>query len=109
MLMGRPIYKSQHAPAFSTQGDLSLVSLSWYRTITKANAGVREPSPPERTSERAVREIRSPTHAHASLSAEDDIAVKARGLSGPMAQQSARNQTVTFPNAPSPPTDADRV
>lgn len=35
-LMGRPIMVSQHSPAFSSQGDLSLVDLSFYRTITKA-------------------------------------------------------------------------
>lgn len=35
-LMGRPIVVSQHASAFSSQGDISLVDLSYYRTITKA-------------------------------------------------------------------------
>ncbi|MGO4154347.1 phage major capsid protein [Cupriavidus sp. YAF13] len=35
-LMGRPILVSQHAAAFSSQGDISLVDLSYYRTITKA-------------------------------------------------------------------------
>ncbi|MFM0506681.1 phage major capsid protein [Paraburkholderia sp. RL17-373-BIF-A] len=35
-LMGRPISVSQHAPAFSAQGDISLIDLSYYRTITKA-------------------------------------------------------------------------
>jgi len=36
-LMGRPIYVSQHASAFSSQGDISLVDLKgYYRTITKA-------------------------------------------------------------------------
>jgi HK97 family phage major capsid protein len=35
-LMGRPIMVSQHAAAFSAQGDISLVDLSYYRTITKA-------------------------------------------------------------------------
>ena len=39
-LMGRPLYVSQHAPALSTQGDLSLIVPNWYRTITKAGAGV---------------------------------------------------------------------
>lgn len=33
-LMGRPLYPSQHVGAFTSQGDLSLVNLSWYRTIT---------------------------------------------------------------------------
>jgi HK97 family phage major capsid protein len=36
-LMGRPIIVTQHAPAFSAQGDLSLVDFSFYRTITKSN------------------------------------------------------------------------
>lgn len=35
-LMGRPIMVSQHSAAFSSQGDISLVDLSYYRTITKA-------------------------------------------------------------------------
>ncbi|WP_316150442.1 phage major capsid protein [Cupriavidus sp. BIC8F] len=35
-LMGRPIMVSQHAAAFSAQGDISLVDLDYYRTITKA-------------------------------------------------------------------------
>jgi HK97 family phage major capsid protein len=35
-LMGRPIMVSQHAPAFSAQGDISLIDLSYYRTITKS-------------------------------------------------------------------------
>lgn len=35
-LMGRPIMVSQHAAAFSSQGDIALVDLSYYRTITKA-------------------------------------------------------------------------
>lgn len=34
-LMGRPIQISQHTAAFSAQGDISLVDLSWYRTIEK--------------------------------------------------------------------------
>lgn len=34
-LMGRPIMVSQHAAAFSSQGDISLVDLQFYRTITK--------------------------------------------------------------------------
>ena len=34
-LMGRPIIVTQHAPAFTSQGDLSLVDFSFYRTITK--------------------------------------------------------------------------
>lgn len=39
-LMGRPIYVSQHAAAFSAQGDIMLIAPTWYRTITKAGAGV---------------------------------------------------------------------
>jgi HK97 family phage major capsid protein len=39
-LMGRPVNVSQHVPAFSSQGDLSLVVPNWYRTITKAGAGI---------------------------------------------------------------------
>jgi HK97 family phage major capsid protein len=35
-LAGRPIMVSQHVPAFSAQGDLSLVDMGYYRTITKA-------------------------------------------------------------------------
>lgn len=35
-LMGRPIMVSQHASAFSAQGDIELVDMSYYRTITKA-------------------------------------------------------------------------
>lgn len=35
-LMGRPIMVSQHAAAFSSAGDINLVDLSYYRTITKA-------------------------------------------------------------------------
>lgn len=35
-LSGRPLMLSEHAAAFSAQGDLSLVSLKGYRTITKA-------------------------------------------------------------------------
>ena len=36
LLMGRPIIISQHASTFSTQGDVQLHDLSYYRTITKA-------------------------------------------------------------------------
>jgi len=36
MLKGRPLILSEHANAFSSQGDLNLVSLKGYRTITKA-------------------------------------------------------------------------
>lgn len=36
MLKGRPLMLSEHAAAFSSQSDLSLVSLKGYRTITKA-------------------------------------------------------------------------
>ena len=35
-LMGRPIMLTQHVGAFSSQGDVSLVDLSYYRTIVKA-------------------------------------------------------------------------
>lgn len=35
-LMGRPILVTQHAPAFSAQGDISLVDMSYVRSITKA-------------------------------------------------------------------------
>ena len=35
-LMGRPIMVSQHVPGFSAQGDISLVDMSYYRTLTKA-------------------------------------------------------------------------
>lgn len=34
-LLGRPIIVSQHAKSFSSQGDVSLLDLSYYRTITK--------------------------------------------------------------------------
>ena len=36
MLKGRPLMLSEHAAAFSSQSDLSLVSLRGYRTITKS-------------------------------------------------------------------------
>ena len=36
LLMGRPIIISQHANTFSSQGDVQLHDLSYYRTITKA-------------------------------------------------------------------------
>lgn len=39
MLKGRPLMLSEHAAAFSSQSDLSLISLAGYRTITKA-AGI---------------------------------------------------------------------
>lgn len=35
-LMGRPIMVSQHVPVFSAQGDISLLDMSYYRTLTKA-------------------------------------------------------------------------
>lgn len=35
-LLGRPVFVSQHANTFSTQGDVLLVDLSYYQTITKA-------------------------------------------------------------------------
>jgi HK97 family phage major capsid protein len=40
-LLGRPVNVSQHAPAFSSQGDLSLVVPNWYRTITKSGSGLQ--------------------------------------------------------------------
>lgn len=39
-LLGRPIIVSQHAKSFSSQGDVSLLDMSYYRTITKAE-GIR--------------------------------------------------------------------
>ena len=36
MLKGRPLMLSEHASAFSSKGDLNLISLKGYRTITKA-------------------------------------------------------------------------
>ncbi len=35
-LLGRPVFVSQHANTFSSQGDVILVDLSYYQTITKA-------------------------------------------------------------------------
>ena len=35
-LLGRPVIVSQHANTFSSQGDVLLVDLSYYQTITKA-------------------------------------------------------------------------
>lgn len=35
-LLGRPVLVSQHANTFSSQGDVMLVDLSYYQTITKA-------------------------------------------------------------------------
>ena len=35
-LLGRPVYVSQHANTFSSQGDVLLADLSYYQTITKA-------------------------------------------------------------------------
>jgi len=35
-LLGRPVFVSQHANTFSSQGDVLLVDLSYYQTITKA-------------------------------------------------------------------------
>lgn len=40
MLLGRPVMLSQHAAAFSSQGDISLIVPSWYRAITKAGEGI---------------------------------------------------------------------
>lgn len=36
MLKGRPLLLTEHAAAFSSQGDINLLSLKGYRTITKA-------------------------------------------------------------------------
>jgi HK97 family phage major capsid protein len=35
-LLGRPVFVSQHANSFTAQGDVMLVDLSYYQTITKA-------------------------------------------------------------------------
>ena len=35
-LLGRPLYVSQHANTFSAQGDILLVDLKYYQTITKS-------------------------------------------------------------------------
>jgi len=35
-LLGRPVFVSQHANTFSSQGDILLVDLSYYQTITKS-------------------------------------------------------------------------
>ena len=35
-LLGRPVFVSQHANSFSSQGDVLLVDLSYYQTITKS-------------------------------------------------------------------------
>lgn len=35
-LMGRPVMVNQHAAAFSAQGDINLMDMSYYRTITKS-------------------------------------------------------------------------
>jgi HK97 family phage major capsid protein len=35
-LLGRPVFVSQHANSFSAAGDVLLVDLSYYQTITKA-------------------------------------------------------------------------
>ena len=35
-LLGRPVFVSQHANTFSSQGDILLADLSYYQTITKA-------------------------------------------------------------------------
>ncbi|MDI9234643.1 hypothetical protein [Limnohabitans lacus] len=36
MLLGRPVFVSQHANTFSSAGDVLLADLSYYQTITKA-------------------------------------------------------------------------
>lgn len=41
MLLGRPIRRSQHCAAFSSQGDLILADLKWYRTVTKRGRGIQ--------------------------------------------------------------------
>jgi HK97 family phage major capsid protein len=40
MLLGLPCVISQHAPAFSSLGDLRLIDGSFYRALTKAGAGI---------------------------------------------------------------------
>jgi HK97 family phage major capsid protein len=35
-LLGRPVFVSQHANTFSAQGDILLVDLKYYQTITKS-------------------------------------------------------------------------
>ena len=40
MLLGRPLFVSQHANTFSSVGDVMLLDLSYYWSITKAGAGV---------------------------------------------------------------------
>jgi HK97 family phage major capsid protein len=40
MLLGRPIIVSQHAKSFSSQGDILLVDLSYYQSITKTEGVV---------------------------------------------------------------------
>lgn len=40
MILGRPAIITQHAKSFTAQGDVQLHDLSYYRTITKAGAGV---------------------------------------------------------------------
>lgn len=37
MLLGRPVFVSQHAKSFSSQGDVILLDMSYYRTIKKAS------------------------------------------------------------------------
>ena len=44
MLKGRPLLLSEHAAAFSSKGDLNLLSLRGYRTITKAGGVQSETS-----------------------------------------------------------------
>jgi len=40
MLLGRPLFVSQHANTFSSLGDVMLLDLSYYWSITKAGGGV---------------------------------------------------------------------
>jgi HK97 family phage major capsid protein len=40
MLLGLPCVISQHAPAFSSLGDLRLIDGSYYRALTKAGSGI---------------------------------------------------------------------
>lgn len=41
-LLGRPIQVSQHAAAFTSQSDVSLVDFSYYRTLTRAGMGAMQ-------------------------------------------------------------------
>jgi HK97 family phage major capsid protein len=57
MLLGRPVFVSQHAKSFSSQGDVILLDLSYYRTIKKASCSASMASRPSsiRSSRRTGR------------------------------------------------------